>query len=109
MTLEPVGVNLRQEVGADVSGHEERVGDDFTQERNVVGHTWRSGGGEEEERSGGGGEEEERSGGGGVEEEKRGGEEEEWMWRGMEEVRSGGRGVEEKSEVRRRGVDGERQ
>lgn len=40
MTLETFWVNLWQEVGADVPRDEARVGDYFTQEGNVVGHTW---------------------------------------------------------------------
>lgn len=40
MTLEAFGVNLWQEVGADVPGDEARVGDYFTQEGDVVGHAW---------------------------------------------------------------------
>lgn len=42
--LETLRVNLRQEVGADVPRDEARVGDDFTQEGDVVGHAWRDGG-----------------------------------------------------------------
>lgn len=41
VTLEAIWVNLRQEVGADVTRNKARVGDDFTKEGNVVGHTWR--------------------------------------------------------------------
>lgn len=41
VTLEAIRVNLWQEVGADVTGDEARMGDDFTQEGNVVGHSWR--------------------------------------------------------------------
>lgn len=44
MTFETFWVNLWQEVCADVPRDEARVGDYFTQERNVVGHTWCGGG-----------------------------------------------------------------
>lgn len=41
MPLESIGVNLRQKVGANVTRYKARVGNDFSQEWNVVGHTWR--------------------------------------------------------------------
>ena len=49
VTFEPVGVHLRQEVGADVPGDEAGVGDDLPQEGDVVGHTWGGEGGRERE------------------------------------------------------------
>lgn len=41
VALEAIGVNLRQEVGVDVARDKARVGNDFSQEWNVVGHAWR--------------------------------------------------------------------
>lgn len=41
VTLEAFGVNLRQEVGADVPRDKSGVGDDFPQQGNVVGHAWK--------------------------------------------------------------------
>lgn len=40
VTLEAIGVNLWQEVGADVARDEVRVCDNFPKKCNVVGHTW---------------------------------------------------------------------
>lgn len=40
VTLEAIGVNLRQEVGADVARDEARVCDNFPKKWNVVGHPW---------------------------------------------------------------------
>lgn len=41
MALKAIGVNLWEEVGADVTRDKTRMSDDFLQERNVVGHTWK--------------------------------------------------------------------
>lgn len=41
MALKAIRVNLWEEVGADVTRDKARMSDDFSQERNVVGHTWK--------------------------------------------------------------------
>jgi len=44
MSLEAIRINLWQEVGADVTRDKSRMRNDFPQERNVVGHTWKEDG-----------------------------------------------------------------